>query len=144
MAATTAEIPVPLSQAVVLIAEDNPDNLFIALELLRRAGVEYCNGRASGRQLFRLLETWDRPVDLILLDIQIPREDGYAILEQIRTAPGLQATRVVAFTANVMVDDVERARAAGFDGFIGKPINHYRFPSQVARILAGEDVWEPR
>ena len=137
-------MPVPLNQAVVLIAEDNPDNLFIALELLRRAGVEYCNGRASGRQLFKLLETWDRPVDLILLDIQIPREDGYAILEQIRAAPGLQATRVAAFTANVMVNDVERARAAGFDGFIGKPIDHHRFPSQVARILAGKDVWEPR
>jgi two-component system cell cycle response regulator DivK len=144
MAPATGETPVPLNQAVVLIAEDNSDNLFIALELLRRAGVEYCNGRASGRELFKLLETWDRPVHLILLDIQIPREDGYAILEQIRAAPELQATRVAAFTANVMVDDVERARAAGFDGFIGKPIHHHRFPSQVARILAGEDVWEPR
>jgi two-component system cell cycle response regulator DivK len=144
MAPATGETPVPLNQAVVLIAEDNSDNLFIALELLRRAGVEYCNGRASGRELFKLLETWDRPVHLILLDIQIPREDGYAILEQIRAAPELQATRVAAFTANVMVDDVERARAASFDGFIGKPIHHHRFPSQVARILAGEDVWEPR
>jgi two-component system cell cycle response regulator DivK len=144
MAPTTHELPVPLNQAVVLIAEDNPDNLFIAIELLRRAGIQYCNGRASGRQLFKLLETWDRPVHLILLDIQIPREDGYVILEQIRAAPELQATRVVAFTANVMADDVERARAAGFDGFIGKPINHHRFPGQIARLLEGEEVWEPR
>ena len=144
MTTTAREMPVPLNQAVVLIAEDNPDNLFIAVELLRRAGVQYCDGRASGRQLFKLIETWGRPVHLILLDIQIPREDGYAILAQIRAAPELQATRVAAFTANVMVDDVERARATGFDGFIGKPIDYHRFPGQIARILMGQDVWEPR
>jgi two-component system cell cycle response regulator DivK len=144
MAANSHETVVPLDTAVVLVAEDNPDNLFIAIELLRRAGVRYCDGRASGRQLFKLIETWDRPVHLILLDIQIPREDGYALLEQIRTAPQLQGTRVAAFTANVLADDVELARAAGFDGFIGKPINHRRFASQIARILAGDDVWEPR
>jgi two-component system cell cycle response regulator DivK len=144
MAAMLHETPGPLEQAVVLIVEDNPDNLFIAIELLRRAGVQHCDGWASGRRLFKLLETWDRPVHLILLDIQIPREDGYAILEQIRAAPKLRATRVAAFTANVMADEVQRARAAGFDGFIGKPIDRHRFPSQIARLLAGEDVWEPR
>jgi two-component system cell cycle response regulator DivK len=138
------EMAVPLNQAVVLLAEDNPDNLFIAIELLRRAGVQYCDGRASGQQLFKLIETLNRPVHLILLDIHLPREDGYAILEQIRAAPQLQKTRVAAFTANVMVDDVQRTRAAGFDGFIGKPISHHRFPGQIARILAGESVWEPR
>jgi two-component system cell cycle response regulator DivK len=47
-------------------------------------------------------------------------------------------------TANVMVDDVERARAAGFDGFLGKPIDLRRFPLQITRILQGERVWEPR
>jgi two-component system cell cycle response regulator DivK len=135
---------VPLHQAVVLIAEDNPDNMFIAIELLRRAGVQYCNGRASGRQLFKVIEAQSLSVDLILLDIQIPHEDGYVILKQIRATPRLQQTRVVAFTANVMVEDVERARAAQFDGFIGKPIDHHRFARQIERILAGENVWEPR
>ena len=138
------DMVVPLNQAVVLLAEDNPDNLFIAIELLRRAGVKYCNGRASGQQLFKLIETLNQPVHLILLDIHIPREDGYAILKQIRAAPQLAQARVAALTANVMADDVQRARAAGFDGFIGKPINHQRFNGQVARILAGEPVWEPR
>lgn len=135
----------PLSQAVVLVVEDNADNLIITQELLRRAGVRYVNGRASGRQLFKLLESRpDLTVDLILLDIQIPHEDGYKILQQIRAKPELQATKVVALTANVMPEDVERARAAGFDGFIGKPIKSERFAGQIQRVLAGEEVWEAR
>lgn len=138
------EMAVPMNEAVVLIAEDNPDNMFIAIELLRRAGVRYCNGRASGRQLFKVIASQDRRIDLILLDIQIPHEDGYAILRQIRDTPTLRDTRVIAFTANVMSEDVERARSAGFDGFIGKPISHTRFAEQVRRILQGEVVWEPR
>jgi two-component system cell cycle response regulator DivK len=138
------DMAVPINEAVVLIAEDNPDNMFIAIELLRRAGVRYCNGRASGRQLFKVIASQDRRIDLILLDIHIPHEDGYVILKQIRETSNLRDTLVVAFTANVMVEDVERARVAGFDGFIGKPISHTRFPQQITRILQGEDVWEPR
>jgi len=131
-------------EAAALIVEDNPDNLFIGVELLRRAGVSYYNGSPSGRQLFDLLETIDRPIDLILLDLQIPEEDGYTILKQIRATPRLQGTRVVALTANVMIDDLAKARAAGFDGLIGKPINKLRFARQIERILRGEAVWEPR
>ena len=133
-------------EATVLVVEDNPDNLFIVLELLRaKVRVRYCAGGATGRQLFRLLETLpEQPIDIILLDLQLPQEDGYIVLKQIRALARLAATRVVVMTANVMVADVERARAAGFDGFIGKPIDFRRFPPQIIRILAGEAVWDPR
>ena len=82
--------------------------------------------------------------DLILLDLQIPYEDGYTVLRQIRTHTRLSGTIVVAVTANVLPQDVERARRAGFDGFIGKPIELERFPEQIQRVLNGEAVWEPR
>ncbi len=133
-------------EASVVVVEDNADNLFIIADMLREdVGVKYCNARASGRQLFKLLETQSRlPVDLILLDIQIPYEDGYTVLRQIRETPGLQHTRVVAVTANVLPQDVQRAREAGFDGFIGKPLDADRFPEQIRRIFRGEAVWEPR
>ena len=137
-------MPIPLRDAIVLMAEDHPDNLFVAVELLRRAGVRSCHGYVSGRELFTAIDRMDEPIHLILLDIRMPQEDGYTILKQIRAAPRLADTRVVALTANVMPDDVEKAREAGFDGFIGKPINHKRFAQQIARILAGEMVWEPR
>jgi two-component system, cell cycle response regulator DivK len=132
--------------AVVLVVEDNPDNLFIITDMLQEdVGVRFCDGRAAGWQLFKLLRT--RPelkVDLLLLDLQIPGEDGYGVLERIRTTPALAQVRVVAVTANVMPQDVEKTRAAGFDGFIGKPISRQRFPEQIRRILAGEAVWEAR
>jgi len=133
-------------EATILIVEDNADNLFIVMDILREdLRVKYCNGRASGRQLFKLMETNPelRP-HLILLDIQIPYEDGYAVLKRIRVAEEFQGVRVIAFTANVLPQDVERARNAGFDGFIGKPIDSDRFPQQITRILAGESLWEPR
>ena len=134
------------NEAIVLVVEDNPDNLFILMDLLQEElHVHYCNGRASGQQLFKLLHAKpELVVDLILMDLQIPREDGYEILQRIRAMPALARTIVVAVTANVMPQDVARARQAGFDGFIGKPINRHRFPEQIGRILRGEAVWEAR
>lgn len=133
-------------EANVIVVEDNADNLFIITDILQEeVGVHYCNGRASGWQLFKLLETnLKLPIHLILLDLQIPHEDGYAVLKKIRATPALQDTRVVAVTANVTPQDVQRVRLAGFDGFIGKPIDPVRFPQQLKRILEGEAIWEPR
>jgi len=135
-----------LSEISVLVVEDNADNLFILTDVLKAdMKVGYVNARASGRQLFKLLDS--NPTlkpDLILLDLQIPYEDGYTVLRQIRSHLMLRKTIVVAVTANVLPQDVERARRAGFDGFIGKPIDLERFPEQIQRVLNGEGVWEPR
>ena len=139
-------MPINPQQVQVVVVEDNADNLFITTDLLCSVlKVSYCNARASGRQLFKLLES--NPMlqpNLILLDIQLPHEDGYTVFQQIRRHPRLQETVVVAVTANVMPQDVERARAAGFNGFIGKPISARRFPQQIERVLAGDAVWVPR
>jgi two-component system, cell cycle response regulator DivK len=135
--------PIDPQAATVLVVEDNPDNLMLVMDLLQEIPVQYCNARASGRQLFKLLEQRAMQVDLVLLDIQIPREDGYEVLRQIRATPALAKTKVVAVTANVMESDMERTQAAGFDGLIGKPLKLKRFPEQIRRILAGEAVWEP-
>jgi two-component system cell cycle response regulator DivK len=130
-------------EAYVLVIEDDPSNLMVITDLLRLVGVRYINSRASGWQGIKLAESLSR-LDLILLDIQLPREDGYTILEQIRSHPKLKATKVVAVTANVMPQDEARARAAGFDGFIGKPLDFDRFPQQIQGLLQGEEVWMPR
>lgn len=129
--------------AYVLIIEDNPNNLMIATEYMRMVGVKYLNSRASGRQALKLAETLPQ-LDLVLLDIQLPYEDGYAILERIRANPKFKQTRVVAVTANVLPEDEARARAAGFDGFIGKPLDINRFPEQIQAVLRGQPVWMPR
>lgn len=129
--------------AYVLVIEDNADNLMVATDLLRMSGVKYINSRASGGQGIKLAETLPR-VDLILLDIQLPYEDGYAVLKKIRAHPKLQRTKVLAVTANVMPQDEQKAREAGFDGFIGKPLHPLQFPEQIRMVLAGEAVWRAR
>lgn len=135
-----------VGQFVKMPVEDNPDNLFILTDILHEdIKVKYYNARASGKQLFKLLESQPTlKVDIIFLDIQIPYEDGYTVLKQIRNLPRLQGVLVVAVTANVLPQDVERARRSGFDGFIGKPIDADRFPHQFRRLLCGEAVWEPQ
>jgi FOG: CheY-like receiver len=129
--------------AYVLVIEDDANNLMITVDLLRMMGIRYVNARASGWQALKLIETMPR-VDLVLLDIQLPYEDGYQVLRQLRAHPKLRTTRIAAVTANVLPQDEARARAAGFDGFIGKPIDFDRFPQQITLLLEGAEVWQPR
>lgn len=130
-------------EAAVLVIEDDANNLLIITALLRLSGVKHIHGQESGWQGLELAERLDQ-VDLILLDIQLPDEDGYLVLERIRATPKLHAARVVAVTANVLPHDEVRARAAGFDGFIGKPLSFEQFPQQIRTLLNGESVWASR
>jgi two-component system cell cycle response regulator DivK len=85
-----------------------------------------------------LLETIERTTpELVLMDIQLPGQDGFALLRAIRQSPFF-ALRVVALTAHAMTGDRERALEAGFDGYITKPIDIRNFPAQVSRALTGE------
>ncbi|MBK6424421.1 MAG: response regulator [Gemmatimonadetes bacterium] len=122
--------------ATILIVEDSPDNmkLFRTLLTLRQHAV---TGLASGEGLLSAIEQ-AQPA-LVLMDIQLPGKDGFALLEEIRASPH-RALRVVALTAHAMAGDRERALAAGFDGYITKPIDIRLFPEQVARALGGEVV----
>lgn len=122
--------------ATILIVEDSPDNmkLFRTLLTLRKHTVV---GLTSGDGLLPTIES-SQPA-LVLMDIQLPGKDGFALLEEIRRSSH-RALRVVALTAHAMAGDLERALAAGFDGYITKPIDIRSFPDQVARALEGERV----
>jgi two-component system cell cycle response regulator DivK len=122
--------------ATILIVEDSPDNmkLFRTLLTLRKHTVV---GLASGEGLLATIAT-SQPA-LVLMDIQLPGKDGFGLLEEIRASPH-RALRIVALTAHAMAGDRERALAAGFDGYITKPIDIRSFPEQVARALDGDRV----
>jgi len=122
--------------ATILIVEDSPDNmkLFRTLLELKRHNVV---GLANGDGMLDTIEQ-SRPT-LVLMDIQLPGKDGFALLEEIRNSPH-RALKVVALTAHAMAGDRERALAAGFDGYITKPIEIRIFPEQVSRALEGERV----
>ncbi|MEJ2747673.1 MAG: response regulator [Anaerolineae bacterium] len=81
-------------------------------------------------------------VNLILMDLRLPHEDGYEALKQIRQDPHLKETKVVAVTAHSSTAEMQKAREAGFDGFLSKPLDTDSFPEQVRKILSGEEVWD--
>lgn len=129
-------------EAVILIVEDNFNNFLLMTRLLAYLGVKKCEWKASGWKVMEFAETLG-PIDLILMDLMLPDADGFESLESLRTHPKFKDVPIVAVTANSAKSSVERAREVGFDGFIGKPLDPDRFPEQVRRILAGEEVWEP-
>jgi len=122
--------------ATILIVEDNPDNMKLFRTLLSLRG-HTVTGLTSGDGLPAALAA-ETP-DLVLMDIQLPGKDGFALLADIRGS-AQKAVRVVALTAHAMAGDRDRAMAAGFDGYITKPVDSRGFPDQIARVLAGETV----
>jgi two-component system, cell cycle response regulator DivK len=130
--------------ARVLVVEDDPDNRTVIERLLRMAGVDprsFASVEGDGAAYLALGIEEGKRFDLVFLDLQLPKKDGYAILSEIRADPRLSSTRVIALTANVTRREVERCREAGFDGFIGKPIDGRRFSALLREILKGEPVW---
>jgi two-component system, cell cycle response regulator DivK len=125
---------------VALVVEDNAANFLLLARLLNALGVQ-CEWKSSGFEVLEFSKTLPR-LDIILLDIHLPYEDGYTALKKIRAADHLNQIPVVAVTADVSTDSLTKAQKAGFDGFLGKPIDPDRFPEQLFRILTGNKVWE--
>jgi two-component system cell cycle response regulator DivK len=127
-------------QTIVLVVEDNVANFVLIARMLGFLGI-HCEWKTSGYEVVEFANNLPQ-LDLILLDIRLPYEDGYAALRKIRSSSSLKATRVVAVTAEASAGQMRKAREAGFDGFLGKPLDPDRFPDQVQRILSGDSVWE--
>lgn len=112
----------------ILLIEDNAQNRYLVTFLLQSRGHEIIpavsgpEGIALGRQT--------QP-DLILLDIQLPEMDGYAVAKQLRRIPDLRDVPIIAVTSYAMMGDRERALAAGCTGYIEKPINPETFALQI-------------
>ncbi|HEY1014798.1 MAG TPA: response regulator [Herpetosiphonaceae bacterium] len=129
--------------ATVLVIDDNMSNLLVAKDLLAMSGVANVHTTTMGWQGLQLARSLQQ-LDLILLDIQMPQEDGFAILHQIRKDQQLRDTRVVAVTITIQPHDEAKLQAAGFNGFICKPLDYRRFPEQLAALLDGKEVWTSR
>ncbi len=129
-------------QAKVLVVEDDPNNRLVITRLLKLAGVLPENiFEVEGDPTQYIEANRIKNLDLIFLDLQLPKKDGYTILQELRSDFQLTHPKIIALTANVMRQDVERARTCGFDGFIGKPIDGRRFTEILNKLLNGEMVW---
>ncbi len=126
--------------AAVLVVEDNVSNFVLIARMLGYLGI-HCEWKTSGYEVVEYADTLPR-LDLILMDIRLPYEDGYGALKKIRASERFKAVPIIAVTAEASTEQMKKARDSGFDGFLGKPLDPDRFPDQIRRILNGEPVWE--
>lgn len=132
--------PASLKDATVLVVEDNVSNFVLIARLLGFMGI-HCEWKTSGYEVVEYADTLPR-LDLILMDIRLPYEDGYGALKKIRASDRLKSVPIIAVTAEASQEQMNKARNSGFNGFLGKPLDPDKFPDQIQRILNGEDVWE--
>ena len=116
----------------VLIVEDNELNMKLFNDLLEAHGYRTLQTR-NGLDAMDIARS-HRP-DLILMDIQLPDINGYEATSRIRADAGCAAIPIVAFTASVTVTDRQRITDAGFNGFLGKPIELQSFLATVRQQL---------
>jgi two-component system, cell cycle response regulator DivK len=125
-----------MSKTRALIVEDNRQNLRVLSQLLSKNGVE-CIEVSNAMQVREMIDEL-ADLDIIFLDLEMPRLDGFKVKDLLRSHLG--SMPIIAYTAHLSEMDV--VRNAGFDGFLGKPLDPTRFPELLARILNGEHVWE--
>lgn len=123
----------------ILLIEDNEQNLYLTTFLLEQNGFKVVPARsgAEGIELAGRIQP-----ALIILDIQLPQMDGYAVARELRQNPALKDVSIVAVTSYAMVGDRERALEAGCNGYIEKPINPDTFISQIEKYLKAQPAGE--
>ncbi len=117
----------------ILLIEDNPQNRYLETFILKKNGFEIyaAEDGESGIHLAGSIQP-----DLILLDIQLPKMDGFTVARILRKNPKLNAVPIVAVTSLAMVGDKERILSAGCSGYIDKPIDPDTFIDQIFIALS--------
>lgn len=124
-----------------LAVEDDAGGMAIIGVMMRYLGMKaFIN--TTGEGVVELARAMRPLPDVIFLDLNLPRTTGYDILKLIRADDKLHNVLVIAVTAQDADVEIPKCQAAGFNGYIGKPISRARFPRQLKRILSGEPVWE--
>jgi CheY-like chemotaxis protein len=119
----------------ILVVDDNEAGAFLVSSVLELDGFVVDSADSSGEVLQRLK---DRLPDLILMDVQLPGQDGLSLTRQLLADPATAGIPIVALTANAMPDDRERALAAGCIGYITKPIDTRTLGDQIRDYLPAE------
>jgi CheY-like chemotaxis protein/HPt (histidine-containing phosphotransfer) domain-containing protein len=136
VAAEKAEHAVPLASGLrVLLVEDNEVNQQIATELLESEGAKVALA-SNGTEAVRVLTVGDQPppFDVVLMDLQMPGMDGFTATRLVRAQPHLQKVPIIAMTAHVMADEVQRCLEAGMNDHVSKPIDPEALFATLARL----------
>lgn len=132
------DVPMPFAGKRALLFEDSNINCVIAVRLLKHIGFEVdttSDGR-NGSEMF--ISSEPGTYDVIFMDLQMPEMDGYEATAFIRDSvhPQAKSIPIIAMTANAFAEDIERCRAAGMDGHIGKPVMVKEIVSETRRVFA--------
>lgn len=117
----------------ILIVDDNPTNTKLLAFLLQSKGYDVRTAANADEALSSIAERRPR---LILMDIQLPGMDGLTLTRRLKTDPETKDISIIAATAYAMKGDEQRARDAGCDGYLTKPIDTRQLPLDIARFLA--------
>jgi two-component system cell cycle response regulator DivK len=123
----------PDRQTAVLVVEDNERNLKLVRDVLDFAGFLVHEARTGEEGLAVARQV---PVDIVLMDLQLPGIDGTEARRALRADPRTADLPVIAVTASAMKEDRERVLAAGFDGYLEKPISAVRLADQIREFLS--------
>ena len=121
----------------ILIVDDNQDSRELVVKVLKNKGYEIVEATDGEEAIEKAVG--ERP-DLILLDISIPKLDGYEVTRRLKSQEEFRGTPIVALTAHAMKGDRAKALEAGCEGYISKPINIRELPDQVKSYIKGK--WE--
>ncbi len=116
----------------ILVVDDNEDSRELVKKILKKHGYEIIEAIDGEDAISKAIAY--RP-DLILMDISIPKIDGYEVTRRLKQRIDFKDTPIIAFTAHAMRGDQEKALQAGCDGYISKPINVREFPEQIKMYL---------
>ena len=120
--------------AQILVVEDNGKNMKLFRDVLLANGYRTLEATTGGEAVALAAE---HSPDLVLMDIQLPDIDGVEALARLRAGGRTSSVPVVALTAQAMDGDRERFLAAGFDGYVSKPVNIAEFVATVKRYCDG-------
>jgi two-component system, cell cycle response regulator DivK len=121
-----------MSKGRVLVIEDNQDNMTLITDVL--TSLDYVVLRATDGEQGVDAAQREQP-DLILMDLSLPRMDGWTATRQIKSNPELSRIPIIALTAHAMVGDRERALEAGCDDYLSKPINLRELAGKLAQYI---------
>lgn len=123
---------------VALIIEDVRLNIEILETLLEQENIDAVSV-CYPAQLEKTLAQIDN-VEVVFLDLEFPNHNGFDLLRQLRQDTRFKEVPIIAYS--VHTSEIDVVRRAGFDGFLGKPVNPQRFSTYLKRILNREAVWE--
>ena len=121
-----------MSGESILIVDDNPGNMKLVSFLLEKRGYEVRSAGGAEAALEVLATHIPR---LILMDLQMPGIDGFELMKRLKAEPRTRDIVIVAVTAYAMKGDEQRALAAGFDGYVTKPIDTRALPALIETFL---------